>query len=128
MEHTNNYIASHFDPNSHKSHPPPDPSAQTPKIAHQSTCQPPVNETAFNPHNPFNQKSWMHVFQNDPSYSSNVHRFALNHDNFDYIYVPPVTKVENPALYEEFGSLHQQVSRAHPQLNILHGTWLDASW
>lgn len=83
IERTNNYIASPFDPNSPKSHPPPDLSAQTPNIAYQCTSQPPVNETACNPHNPFNQKSWMHVFQNDPSYSSNVHRSALNHDNFD---------------------------------------------
>lgn len=95
MERTSEYITSHFDPQSHKSCPATDFSDQVAIKAHSPKSQPPANETLFSPRNPFNPQHQTPAFANETSYAN----VTSHHDFLDYVYAPPVVKMENQATH-----------------------------
>lgn len=103
MERTSDYVTSHFNPNSHKTHPSTNSPTQATIKAHPSTSQPPAKETSLSPHNPFNTICQPPAFPNETSYANDISHHALANDD---VYVPPAIQVENQALQR--GSDHQR--------------------
>lgn len=103
MERTSEYIQSHFDPHSGKSHLSTNSPVQAATNSSPSKCRPPANDTfQVSPNNPFISRWRPSIFPNEPSHANNTSHPALANDGFDYVYMPPAIKVENQAPHGEY--------------------------